>query len=141
MITHPVRNYPDSLNRKMMELVSETVAEGEEMESRESEFKAISDEINQLNCQIEAIKETMESDEDFEDRIRQISEKVDKIQNGMTEYDDTMVRQMIECVRIYSDGKTEVIFGGGYIVDEQVQISSNKRGRKARDRVREPIGS
>lgn len=131
----------DSLNRKMMELVSETVAEGEEMESRESEFKAISDEINQLNCQIEAIKETMESDEDFEDRIRQISEKVDKIQNGMTEYDDTMVRQMIECVRIYSDGKTEVIFGGGYIVDEQVQISSNKRGRKARDRVREPIGN
>ena len=121
----------DSLNRKMMELVSQTVAEGEEMESRESEFKAISDEIKQLNSQIEAIKETMESDEDFEDRIRQISEKVDKIQNGMAEYDDTMVRQMIECVRIYSDGKTEVIFGGGYIVDEQIQIYTNKRGRRA----------
>ena len=38
----------------------------------------------------------------------------------MKVYDDTMVRQMIECVKIHRDGKTEIIFGGGIVIDEYV---------------------
>ena len=110
----------DALNRKMMDLVNETVADGGSVESKDAEFKEISDEIEQLNAQIEAIKEAMESDRDSEKRIREISEQVDRLQNGMEKYDDTTVRQMIECVRIYADGKTEIIFGGGIVIEEHI---------------------
>ena len=27
---------------------------------------------------------------------------------------------MIECVRIYADGKTEIIFGGGIVIEEHI---------------------
>ena len=37
-------------------------------------------------------------------------------------YNDTAVRKMIECIRVYNDGKLEVIFGGGYTVEERVEI-------------------
>lgn len=46
--------------------------------------------------------------------------KVDSMESGITEYDDTVVRQMIECIRIHSDGKLEVIFGGGISVEEHI---------------------
>jgi uncharacterized protein YlzI (FlbEa/FlbD family) len=27
---------------------------------------------------------------------------------------------MIECIKVYPDGKLEIIFGGGYIVEESI---------------------
>lgn len=29
---------------------------------------------------------------------------------------------MVECVKVYPDGKLEVIFGGGYTITEQVEV-------------------
>lgn len=47
------------------------------------------------------------------------------MRNGRTviscmEYDDSIVRQMVECIKAYPGGKLEIIFGGGYLVEESV---------------------
>ena len=34
------------------------------------------------------------------------------------EYDDSVVRQMVECIKVHHDGKLTVIFGGGYEIEE-----------------------
>ena len=39
---------------------------------------------------------------------------------GYMEYDDSTVRQMVECIKVYPGGKLEIIFGGGYLVEETV---------------------
>ena len=39
---------------------------------------------------------------------------------NIDEYDDTIVRQMIECIKVYHDGRVEIIFGGGYIINETI---------------------
>lgn len=36
------------------------------------------------------------------------------------EYDDSIVRQMVECIKVYPGGRLEIIFGGGYLVEESV---------------------
>jgi len=36
------------------------------------------------------------------------------------EYDDTIVRQIVECIKVYKDGKIEVIFGGGYTIADNL---------------------
>ena len=41
-------------------------------------------------------------------------------QRGKMEYDDSIVRQMVECIKVYPGGKLEIIFGGGYLVEESV---------------------
>ena len=33
-------------------------------------------------------------------------------------YDDSIVRQMIECIKVHNDGKLTIIFGGGYEIEE-----------------------
>lgn len=35
-------------------------------------------------------------------------------------HDDSIVRQMVECIKVYPSGKLEIIFGGGYLVEESV---------------------
>lgn len=111
----------DSLNKKMMALVSEAVAEGQSIDENEGEFKEISDEIAQLNNRVSAIKELMTNDENAKNRLESINAKVEELKDGITEYDDTIVRQMIECIKVYDDNKIEVIFGGGTSIIEELK--------------------
>ena len=42
------------------------------------------------------------------------------------EYEDyrkapTIVHQMIECVKVYPDGRLDIIFGGGYLIEEHLE--------------------
>lgn len=111
----------DSLNKKMMALVSEAVAEGQSIDDNEGEFKEISDEIAQLNNRVSAIKELMTNDENAKNRLESINAKVEELKDGITEYDDTIVRQMIECIKVYDDNKIEAIFGGGTSIIEELK--------------------
>ena len=50
----------------------------------------------------------------------QIEEMIEQRLMNIDEYDDTIVRQMIECIKVYHDGRVEIIFGGGYIINETI---------------------
>ena len=108
----------EALNGKMMELVNESVQSGEGMETHESEFKTISQEIELLKSRINTIQESICKDDSIKDRLAQIQSVITQREQHSTEYDDSIVRQMIECIKVYPDGKLEVIFGGGYLVEE-----------------------
>lgn len=41
-------------------------------------------------------------------------------------YDDSIVRQMIECIKVYPNGKLEIIFGGGVLIDEKITAEENE---------------
>lgn len=110
----------DSLNAKMMKLINDAVSEGRSIDDNEGEFKEISDEIAQLNSRVSAIKELIANDESAKDRLESINAKVEELKDGITEYDDTIVRQMIECIKVYGDKRIEVIFGGGTSIIEEL---------------------
>ena len=40
---------------------------------------------------------------------------------GDGEYAPTIVHQMIECVKVYPDGRLDIIFGGGYLIEEHLE--------------------
>lgn len=44
-----------------------------------------------------------------------------ELYNLTRDYDDSIVRQMVECIKVYADKHIEVIFGGGYTVEETVE--------------------
>ena len=110
----------DALNRKMLELINESVRTGNDIESREDEFKQISDTITLLKNHINAIQELAYSDNSPNERLDQIQRVITEREQSGFQYDDSIVRQMIECIKVYPDGKLEIIFGGGYIVEESI---------------------
>ncbi len=108
----------DMLNKRMLDLVNESVKNGGDIESHEDEFKELSSEIDQLQKRIKAIEETELRDVNREERLRQIQETIQERESHREEYDDHIVRQMIECIKVYPDGKLLIIFGGGYEIEE-----------------------
>lgn len=59
-------------------------------------------------------------DEDYESRVARLRTMIDERERNPEKYDDSIVRQMIECIKVYRDGRIEIIFGGGYTVEEVV---------------------
>lgn len=113
----------EALNKKMLDIVNESVAQGEDIETHEDEFKSISDEIARLNERIEAIKKKANEDISAKGRMELIENQLTQMKGKILKYDDlteTIVRQMIECIKVFDDGKIEVIFGGGYSFEEMI---------------------
>lgn len=115
----------EALNRKMLDTVNESVKNGADIEEYEEEFKQISDEINALKERIKVIQESRESADAIEKRVASIQEIIDQRNQNMTEYDESIVRQMIECIKVFK-GKIEVIFGGGYSVSVPTETKKKK---------------
>lgn len=108
----------DTLNKRMLDLVNETVAAGKDVESSEDEFKGISDQIEQLNRRIAAIQESIHKDGSRQARLEEIQSIIAERNANEAQYDDSIVRQMIECIKVHRNGRLTIIFGGGYEIEE-----------------------
>lgn len=110
----------DALNSRMLKMVTDSVEKGTDMEENEDVFKAISEQIAQLNRRIEAIRKNEGSDEDRKDRMRLIQATIDQRNAHRGTYNDAIVRQLVECVKVHEGGKLTVIFGGAHEIKEQI---------------------
>ena len=115
-----LRRKIDALNRNMLELINKSVQSGEDIESHEDEFKEISDTIEMLNKRIQTIQEVSAANASSNDRLDEIQQVITAREQKRFEYDDSIVRQMITCIKVYPDGKLEIIFGGGYMIEESL---------------------
>lgn len=110
----------DALNKRMLALVNEAIQAGADMESNEDEFKDISTQIEQLNKRIDAIRKSQSQDTSYEQRLKIIQKTIDQRNKNSQTYDDSIVSQMVECIKVFRDGKLIIIFGGGYEVEEHI---------------------
>ena len=110
----------EALNNKMLALVNESVSSGDGIEAHESEFMTLSQETELLKQRIAAIQESTAKDNGEQSRLEQIQAIISERESKCMEYDDSIVRQMVECIKVYPGGKLGIIFGGGYLVEESV---------------------
>ena len=110
------------LETEMMAEIDKNISQGLGLEDGEDTFKRISDEISQLTSRLNALNEQGKTDEDRQRRIEDVKAGLEQFKDCTTVYNDTAVRKMIECIRVYSDGALDVIFGGGYTIHERVEI-------------------
>lgn len=110
----------EALNNKMLTLVNESVSSGDGIEAHESEFMTLSQEAELLKQRIAAIQESTAKDNGEQSRLEQIQAIISERESKCMKYDDSIVRQMVECIKVYPGGKLEIIFGGGYLVEESV---------------------
>lgn len=90
------------------------ILEGMEMSKSEHDW------LEQRFEHIAAMQESAATDSGEQERLEQIQAIIAEREDNRTEYDDSIVRQMIECIKVYPGGKLEIIFGGGYLVEETV---------------------
>lgn len=111
----------DALNKRMLDLVTLSVQEGNDTENYEDEFKSISAQIEQLSKRITAIRESESEDGQLQARLQEIQDTIENRKKNSNVYDDSIVRQMVECIKVYHDGRLQIILGGGYEFEEYLQ--------------------
>ena len=52
---------------------------------------------------------------------QEIQDIIDKRKENRDVYDDSIVRQMVECIKVYHDGRLQIILGGGYELEEYLE--------------------
>ena len=60
--------------------------------------------------------------ENVESRLDEIFTILDGLENHPMEYDDRLVRQVLECVVVESKEKIKVIFAGGLEVEQTIPV-------------------
>ena len=111
----------DALNKRMLDMVNASIQNGEDIDSHEEEFKELSQQIAELKERIRAIQES-QSNDNYEERLAIIQQTIDRRTANPQVYDDSIVRQMIECIRVYHDGRLEIVFGGGIEMEEHLAL-------------------
>ena len=75
-------------------------------------------EKNKLQAESDRLAELNRKDKNKQSRIAEITELLDGIKNRTMEYDDRLVRQIIETIIAESKEKIKIIFVGGYEMEQ-----------------------
>ena len=99
----------DAEFQKMLKSVSADNADGID----EERITELMNEKQRLTVQLEQYAAMRQKRESAKSRLDEIFTILDGLQNHPMEYDDTLVRQIIECVVVESKEKIKVVFIGG----------------------------
>lgn len=110
----------EALNNRVIQLVNDSVHDGEDVSDHEQEFKEIAEQTGQLKRRIKAIQESESDDVGYQERVQLLQDTIEQRKMAQDRYDDSIVRQMIECIKVFSDGRLEITFGGGYEMEEHI---------------------
>ena len=84
----------------------------------EQRAKELMDEKSQLQQQLASIAERKQKRESTKTRLDEIFTILDGLRNRPMEYDDRLVRQILECVVVESKERIKVVFIGGLEITE-----------------------
>lgn len=110
----------DALNQKMVSIIQKAARDGEDIEEHESEFKEMAESIALFKQRISVLEQAKSTAAEMSERMAKIQEIIDERQAHQDVYDDSIVRQMIECIKVFSNGNIEVYFGGGNCIHETI---------------------
>lgn len=113
---YKIKNRLEEL-RAERELLVETSATSGNMEMYDAQFRMIADEIQKLNTQLCEFESQIASANTNISILDDVIKVAEKLGNQPIEYDDAVVRQVVEMVRVIDSEKIEIIFVGGVKVE------------------------
>ena len=96
-------------------IATDTVEEFDEQQAT-----ALMAEKNSLEQQLAQLDNAQQEKENAESRLDEIFTILDGLENHLMEYDDRLVRQVLECVVVESKEKIKGFFAGGLEVEQAI---------------------
>ncbi|MDY4591923.1 MAG: recombinase family protein [Eubacteriales bacterium] len=110
-----------SLNKIMdetMELATNSTGDGKRFME---EIKSLSEQIVVLREQLEAVQGRLKSNERVSEEIENIKNYLSSDNADFTEYNDTMVRRLVEYIRVMKDKTIIIVLKGGLQIEEKLE--------------------
>ena len=86
----------------------------------DAEFQKLHDEEERLSESLKLLKERSAADDTVQKQIDAALSEITAEKFTMTEYDDVIVRRLLECIRVIDKTHLQIIFKGGYEVTVEV---------------------
>lgn len=104
-----LREIDDARNDYITLIASGTMDE----EAMDEQFQMLYAEEQELNSRLKALEENNNIDNNKRSQISKAFQEIDNSSCELTEYNDMLVRKLIECVRVVCNTEIQIIFKGG----------------------------
>ena len=104
-----LREIDDARNDYISLIASGTMDE----EAMDEQFQMLYAEEQELNSRLKALEENNNIDNNKRSQISKAFQEIDNSSCELTEYNDMLVRKLIECVRVVCNTEIQIIFKGG----------------------------
>ena len=112
-----LREIDDARNDYISLIASGTMDE----EALDEQFQKLYAEEQELNSRLKALEENNSIDKNKRSRITQALQNIDNSSCELTEYNDMLVRKLIECIKVNSKTEITIIFKGGIETTVEVE--------------------
>lgn len=89
-------------------------------ESMDEQFQKLYTEEQELNSKLKALEESNNIENNKRFRITQALQKIDSSSCELTEYNDMLVRKLVECIKVNSKTEITIIYKGG--IESTVEV-------------------
>lgn len=108
------------LKQDMEEMIMMSMRTQGDTEKFEAEIRKISDQLCAMRNQLDIARNQMSASEKVNKEIEKIRAFLSDTEINFSEYNEIVVRKLIECIRVMPDGKIIIVLKGGMIIEEQV---------------------
>lgn len=116
------------LKAETMELVTQSIGNNTVGEN-EGVLKAMSDEIKALSDMLVEYKRTCNTESTIENRVAEITEILENEPEQNDAYNDVLVRQLIDTIKIIDEEKLEISFKCGLQYEQSISLKVRKINR------------
>lgn len=109
---YAIENQIQSYCDQMSVLVERLCATGGDTEKYEIEIKKLSDKISSLREQLSTAQSKSTSTEEIGLEMNRIMEYISQTEDAFVEYNDAIVRRLVECITVINDGRIVVTLKG-----------------------------
>ena len=110
------------LKENIMTLVKESIANNT-VSANESKLKAMNDEVKELNDNIMLYKKR---NTNSNDKFIHLEQRLKHESSTENKYDDNLVRELIDTIKVIGDNKLQIIFKCGITYEQEISIKINR---------------
>jgi site-specific DNA recombinase len=110
----------EQLQQEMMKLIEDSAKAECADDTFDKEYRIIADEIKELRKKKAKVLQERHLAEFYEQRLQEMSSYTKKINYLKREFDDDLVRRLIQTIRVISESKIEIQFQSGIVIRQDV---------------------
>ena len=108
------------LKQDMEDMITMSMRTEGDTEKFEVEIRKISDQLCAMRSQLEVARTQTQASEKVNQEIESIKAFLADTEINFSEYNEIVVRKLIECIRVMPDRKLVIVLKGGITIEEQI---------------------
>ena len=118
---HQIEQRLQEIDKARNDFISLIAAGTVDEDSLDAEFQKLYVEEQQLNVRIEELKSKGSVNADKRDNINRAIQTISEGATKLTEFDDVIIRKLIECVKVINKTEISIVFKDGYEMMAQLE--------------------